>query len=107
MTIRCANYICHLASKGDSMATQPPITTDAPFGLQPNIAAFLAYFFNPVGAIIMMVGGGTNKYVKWAAAQAITFAITAVIIWVGYFILNIIGGLILHLVWFPIAWLLY
>ncbi len=52
------------------MATQP--TSEAPFGLQPNVAAGLAYLLGILGGIIMLVGGGTNKFVKWAAAQSIT-----------------------------------
>jgi uncharacterized membrane protein len=52
------------------MATQP--TSDAPFGLEPNIAAGLAYLLGILGGIIFLVGGGTNKFVKWSAAQSIT-----------------------------------
>jgi uncharacterized membrane protein len=52
------------------MATPP--TSDAPFGLQPNVAAGLAYLLGIIGGIIMLVGGGTNRAVKWAAAQSIT-----------------------------------
>lgn len=60
--------------------TQPP--TDAPFGLQPNVAAGLAYLLGILGGIIMLVGGGTNKFVKWAAAQSIT-------LWGLYFVIYI------------------
>ena len=50
--------------------SQPP--SDTPFGLQPNVAAGLAYLFGIIGGIVMLVGGGTNTFVKWAAAQSIT-----------------------------------
>jgi uncharacterized membrane protein len=50
--------------------SQPP--SDTPFGLQPNVAAGLAYLFGLIGGIVMLVGGGTNAFVKWAAAQSIT-----------------------------------
>ena len=50
--------------------SQPP--SDTPFGLQPNVAAGLAYLFGIIGGIVMLVGGGTNAFVKWAAAQSIT-----------------------------------
>jgi uncharacterized membrane protein len=93
--------------KGDQMATQPPTTKDTPFGLEPNIAAFLAYFFGVIGGIIILVGGGTNKFTKWAAAQSITFAITAVVVWIAYFIVNALGLMLLHLIWFPVGTLLY
>ncbi len=60
-----------------SVSQQPP--SDAPFGLQPNVAAGLAYLLGIIGGIVMLVGGGTNKFVKWAAAQSIVF-------WAAYFI---------------------
>ena len=90
--------------------TQPP--TDAPFGLQPNLAAGLAYLLGIVGGIVMLVGGGTNKFVKWSAAQSIvlwfvfTFAIAIVhvlallfpifwivgLVWIGLWIWTFVTG---------------
>jgi len=77
--------------------TQPP--TDTPFGLEPNVAAGLAYLFCLLGGIVMLVGGGTNKFVKWAAAQSIT-------IWVVYFILGFVLSFIHLWLLYPILWLL-
>lgn len=70
------------------MATQP--TSDAPFGLQPNVAAGLAYLLGILGGIIMLVGGGTNKMVKWAAAQSITMWGLYIIL---LFAINLLGGI--------------
>jgi uncharacterized membrane protein len=55
------------------MATQSP--SDTPFGLEPNVAAGLAYLLSIVGGVIMLAGGGTNRFVKWAACQSITLFI--------------------------------
>jgi len=52
------------------MVSQTP--QDSPYGLQPNIAAGIAYLFGLVGGIVILLGGGTNRMVKWAAAQSIT-----------------------------------
>jgi uncharacterized membrane protein len=71
------------------MATQP--TTDAPFGLQPNVAAGLAWLFGLIGGLIMLFGGGTNKFVKWAAAQSVT-------LWGGYIVLQILLDIIVAFV---------
>jgi uncharacterized membrane protein len=60
--------------------SQPP--SDTPFGLQANVAAGLAYLFGIIGGIVMLVGGGTNPFVKWAAAQSIT-------LWGVYIVLEI------------------
>ena len=62
------------------MALQAP--TDTPFGLQPNIAAGLAYLFGLIGGIVILLGGGTNRMVKFAAAQSITM-------WAIYIVLSI------------------
>lgn len=82
--------------------TQPP--SDTPFGLDANVAAGLAYLFGLVGGIVMLVGGGTNKFVKWAAAQSITM-------WGGLIAIHIIWGILtalvhIFLVLFPVLWLI-
>jgi uncharacterized membrane protein len=71
--------------------TQPP--SDAPFGLDPKLAAGLAYLIPIIGGIVMLVGGGTNRFVKWAAAQSITLWVAW---WVVQFVLTWLG-LLLHL----------
>jgi uncharacterized membrane protein len=53
---------------------------DTPFGLDANVAAGLAYLLGIIGGIIMLVGGGTNKFVKWAACQSITFFLVCFVI---------------------------
>lgn len=81
--------------------SQPP--SDAPFGLQPNVAAGLAYLLGILGGIVFLVGGGTNKFVKWSAAQSITLW---GVYFVLYFVLGIMAGMlhlgILALLLFPI-----
>ncbi len=59
--------------------TQPP--SETPFGLEPNVAAGLAYLFGLVGGIVIAIGGGTNKFVRWSAAQSITMWALWIIIW--------------------------
>ncbi|MHB8147839.1 MAG: DUF4870 domain-containing protein [Vulcanimicrobiaceae bacterium] len=72
------------------MASQP--TQDTPFGLDPNVAAGLAYLLGPIGGIVMLAGGGTNRFVKWAAAQSITLWATSIVLRIA---LGIVG-MILH-----------
>jgi uncharacterized membrane protein len=82
--------------------TQPP--SDAPFGLQPNIAAGLAYLFGIIGGIVFFVGGGTNKFVKWSAAQSITlWAVYFIICFVWFFAMSLIH---LFVLLFPVMWLI-
>jgi uncharacterized membrane protein len=78
--------------------SQPP--TDAPFGLQPNVAAGLAYLLTWLGGIIFLVGGGTNKFVKFAAAQSLTFWIAY---WIGWWVIGFLIAMthgLLFFLWF-------
>jgi len=85
-----------------SVTQQPP--SDTPFGLDANVAAGLAYLFGLIGGIVMLVGGGTNKFVKWAAAQSITLWGTLIAIHVVFGIL----ASIVHVLFFllPVLWII-
>jgi uncharacterized membrane protein len=90
------------------MALQTP--TDTPYGLKPNVAAGLAYLFGIVGGIVILLGGGTNKSVKWAAAQSITMWGLYIVLIVALSFLGYMAGFIgmitwlIEIVWF-ILWL--
>jgi uncharacterized membrane protein len=73
------------------MVSQPQ--KDTPFGLEQNVAAGLAYLLGVIGGIVMLAGGGTNRFVKWAAAQSITIFSTFFLVRV---VLSFLGA-ILHL----------
>jgi uncharacterized membrane protein len=78
--------------------TQPP--KDSPFGLEPNVAAGLAYLIPIVGGVVMMLGGGTNKFVRWASAQSITLWVAWIVLW--WVVSFIMIGLHLWLFFFPV-----
>ena len=82
--------------------TGPP--KDTPFGLEPNIAAGLAYLLGIIGGIVMLVGGGTNKFVKWAAAQSITMWALYIVIWFAWSFASSLIHILFIL--FPVMWLL-
>src|SRR5579862_3950227 len=86
-----------LAERTKMAVTEPP--KDTPFGLDANVAAGLAYLFCLLGGIVMLVGGGTNRFVKWAAAQSI-------VLWVVYFILGFVLSFIHLWILYPIIWIL-
>jgi len=73
------------------MATKPP--SDAPFGLEPNVAAGLAYLLGIVGGLIMFFGGGTNKFVRWSAAQSITMWGCYIVLYIAVMIVDMILGM--------------
>ncbi len=75
------------------MVSQPP--KDTPFGLEPNLAAGLAYLLSIIGGVLMLAGGGTNRFVRWAACQSITYFIVWVVIRVALGVL----AMFLHFLW--------
>lgn len=85
-------------------AVPPPGTAqapkDTPFGLEQNVAAGLAYLFCLIGGIVMLVGGGTNKFVRWAAAQSI-------VLWVAFVLLRVVLGFLWIPLWQSGLWTLY
>ncbi|MGH7737403.1 MAG: DUF4870 domain-containing protein [Candidatus Tyrphobacter sp.] len=87
------------------MATQTP-PRDTPYGLEPNVAAGLAYLFGLLGGIVILAGGGTNKFVRWAAAQSIVLWAAYVIVW---FVLKLIfvplWSMNLFLFWLLLSWI--
>ncbi|HEV7179792.1 MAG TPA: hypothetical protein VGN11_07970 [Candidatus Baltobacteraceae bacterium] len=70
------------------MVSQPQ--KDTPFGLEPNLAAGLAYLLCIIGGIVMLVGGGTNRFVKWSAAQSITLWATWFVIWIAIDVVDMV-----------------
>ncbi|MDE2480868.1 MAG: hypothetical protein KGN02_01595 [bacterium] len=64
---------------------------DTPFGLEPNLAAGLAYLLGVIGGIVMLAGGGTNRFVRWAACQAITLWVAYIAFWIA---LRIVSSLL-------------
>ncbi len=70
------------------MVEQPPKgDAKGPFDLEPNVAAGLAYLIPLVGGIVMLVGGGANKFVRWAAAQSI-------VLWGAFVAVSVVLGLL-------------
>ncbi len=73
---------------------------ETPFGLDQNVAAGLAYLIPIIGGVVMMLGGGTNKFVRWASAQSITLWAAWIVLW--WVISFIMIGLHLWLFFFPV-----
>jgi uncharacterized membrane protein len=70
---------------------------DTPFGLEPNIAAGLAYLLGIVGGIVMLVGGGTNAQTRRAAAQSI-------VMWAAFIALFIALDILTSAMLFSALW---
>jgi len=82
-------------------------------GLEPNVAALLAYLFGWVGGLIFYLLEKDNKFIRFAAMQSILFNVAGIAI---YFVLIIITeifaaatygfGAIFGLL-IPVFWLLF
>ena len=83
---------------GIMISQTPP--KDTPFGLEPHVAAGLAYLLGIVGGIAMLAGGGSNAFTRRAATQSI-------VLWVlfiaAFIVVDVLGsavwalGALLHL----------
>lgn len=73
------------------MISQTP-PKDTPFGLEPNVAAGLAYLFGILGGIAMLAGGGSNPLTRRAATQAI-------VMWALFIALFIVVDVLGSAVW--------
>jgi len=68
-------------------------------GLDPKLAAFLAYLFGIIGGIVFIVIEKDNRYVKFHAWQSVAFAVALFVAWVAYSIIAAILGHIPVLGW--------
>jgi len=88
-------------------------------GLEPNVAALLAYLFGWVGGLIFVLIEKDNKFVRFHAIQSIILNIAIAAIWIGLMILipifavitggiGAIIGLLTPVVWigFLIVWIM-
>ena len=75
-------------------------------GLEPNIAAFLAYLLGPIGGLVFLLIEKNNKFVKFAGAQSLVLGIAAIAVWI---VLSILAVFTLGLGFFlyPIFSILY
>lgn len=58
-------------------------------GLEPNVAALLAYLFGWVGGLVFYLIEKDNKFVRFAAMQSIVLNVALIAI---YFIVSVIAG---------------
>lgn len=79
-------------------------------GLDPKIAAFLAYFLGLIGGIVFLLIDKDNKFVRFSALQSIFFSVALIIVWVVYTVvasiigvIPILGAIIDFILWAAIA----
>lgn len=68
-------------------------------GLDPKLAAFLAYFFGIIGGVVFVAIEKDNRYVKFHAWQSIVFSAAFIIASIGYTVIAAILGHIPFLGW--------
>lgn len=65
-------------------APEAPKTTKSGTGLEPNVAAMLAYLFGWLSGLIIFLIEKDDKFVRFAAAQSIVLSLTATVLWILY-----------------------
>lgn len=69
--------------------TEPP-GGESSTGLEPGLASLLAYLFGIVGGLVFYLIEQKNKYVRFHAMQSILLFAVFIVVWVAWFILEII-----------------
>ena len=82
----------------------PPPAPAGGTGLQPNVAALLAYLLGIVGGIVFYMIEKTNLEVRFHAAQSILFNIAVIVLYIAAIILEFIPGIRI-IPWLLIVWL--
>lgn len=60
-------------------------------GLEPNVAALLAWIFAPLTSVIFLITDKDDKFIKFHALQSLIFSLVAyVVVFVLYFVLTLV-----------------
>lgn len=61
--------------------TKPTPKNNGGTGLEPNIAALLAYLFDIIGGLVFFLIEKDNKFVRFAAAQSMSLGVLNLAVW--------------------------
>lgn len=73
--------------KTEEVKETPKVETTVGTGLEPNVAAMLAYLFGWLGGLIFFLIEKDNKFVKFAAMQSILLNVAGIVIYVAIIVL--------------------
>jgi uncharacterized membrane protein len=97
--------------KNEAPKTEAPNSTGGT-GLEPNVAAMLAYLFGWVGGLVFYLIEKDNKFVRFAAVQSIVlnvavFALYFVVGMLSVFTLGV-GTFLMPVIWigFVVVWIM-
>lgn len=65
-------------------APEAPKATKTGTGLEPNVAAMLAYLFGWLSGLIIFLIEKEDKFVRFAAMQSIVLSLTMTVLWIVY-----------------------
>lgn len=91
----------------------PPETEKTSTGLEPNVAALLAYLLSWITGLVFLVLEKESKYVRFHAMQSILFGVVWIVGWVVLFavsraleIIPFLGGILSATLYFAF-WIAY
>ena len=94
------------ASQGAAAPAVAAGASDSPTsGMEENIAGLLCYLFGWISGLIFLLID-KRPFVKFHGAQAIALNIAFFVVWVGFWIVTLVLGLITALMHFPIGFLM-
>jgi uncharacterized membrane protein len=81
-------------------------SSDSPTaGMEENIAGLLCYLFGWISGLIFLLID-KRSFVKFHGAQAIALNIAFVVVWIGFWIVTLVLGIITTMLHFPIGFLM-
>src|SRR5215813_13949654 len=81
-------------------------SSDSPTsGMEENVAGLLCYLFGWISGLIFFLID-KRPFVKFHGAQAIAFNIAFFVVWIGFWIVTLVLGMITALMHFPIGFLM-
>ncbi|HLZ13994.1 MAG TPA: DUF4870 domain-containing protein [Candidatus Acidoferrum sp.] len=93
---------------GASQGAAAPVagSSDSPTaGMEENVAGLLCYLFGWISGLIFLLID-KRSFVRFHGAQAIALNIAFVVVWIGFWIVTVVLGIITAMMHFPIGFLM-
>jgi len=97
---------CPKCGAGQGAAVAPTAVTASPTdGMQENVAGLLCYLFGWISGLIFLLID-KRPFVKFHGAQSIALSLSFFVVWVAFWIVTVILGMITAMMHFPIGFLM-
>jgi uncharacterized membrane protein len=97
---------CSKCGASQGAAAPAAGSSDSPTaGMEENVAGLLCYLFGWISGLIFLLID-KRSFVRFHGAQAIALNIAFVVVWIGFWIVTVVLGIITAMMHFPIGFLM-